>query len=105
MKNVLVLVVACLSVPLLAFAQKIGGGDLTFMPKDSLPVFFSHEKHVADKSIKCSVCHYQLFQMEIGSYKMEMSKINKGEFCGHCHNGVKAFNVTSEKNCSRCHKK
>lgn len=105
MQKIIVLVVFCLSIPMFAFAQKVGGGDLTFTPKNAPPVFFSHEKHVTEKSLKCTACHYQLFQMAQGSYKMEMSRINKGEFCGHCHNGVKSFDVHSDKNCVRCHKK
>ena len=106
MKKILVLlVVACLSVPVFAFAQRIGGGDLTFNPPNAAPVFFSHEKHVSEKKFKCTACHYHLFQMESGSYKMNMSKINKGEFCGHCHNGTRSFDVHAEKNCARCHKK
>jgi hypothetical protein len=31
--------------------------------------------------------------------------LNKRDFCGHCHNGMKGFNLESEKNCSRCHHK
>jgi hypothetical protein len=37
-------------------------------------VFFSHEKHVDEKKKKCSACHYHVFQMTKGSYKMDMSK-------------------------------
>jgi len=97
-------VVAFLSVPLFAFAQKVGGGDLTFSPKNASPVVFSHEKHVNGKGLKCTGCHYQIFQMAQGSYKMEMSKINKGDFCGKCHNGQKCFDVKDAKNCNRCHR-
>jgi c(7)-type cytochrome triheme protein len=35
---------------------------------------------------------------------MEMSKINKGDFCGKCHNGQKGFDVKDPKNCDRCHR-
>jgi c(7)-type cytochrome triheme protein len=87
-----------------AGAQSVGGGDLTFKPKGSLPVIFSHEVHVKSKGLKCSGCHYQVFQMSQGSYKMEMSKITKGDFCGKCHNGEKSFDVKDAKNCTRCHK-
>jgi c(7)-type cytochrome triheme protein len=105
-KRVLVtaVVAAYLSIPLIAFAQKIGGGDLTFAPTNALPVVFSHEKHVVGKGLKCGGCHYQIFQMASGSYKMDMAKITKGDFCGKCHNGQKAFDVKNEKNCIRCHR-
>jgi c(7)-type cytochrome triheme protein len=94
----------CLVVPLAARADKVGGGDLTFTPKNAGPVVFSHEKHVNEKGLKCTGCHYQVFQMAQGSYKMDMNKINKGGFCGKCHNGQKAFDAKDEKNCGRCHK-
>ncbi len=94
-----------LFIPFTAFAEKIGGGDITFTPKGALPVVFSHDKHVNGKGLKCTGCHYQVFQMEKGSsYKMDMTKMTKGDFCGKCHNGQKSFDVKDEKNCSRCHK-
>ncbi len=96
---------ACLLIPLGTLAQKVGGGDLTFAPKNALPVVFSHEKHVNGHGLKCSGCHYQIFQMAQGSYKMNMDMITKGNFCGKCHNGQKAFDVTDTKNCSRCHRR
>ncbi len=97
------MVMTCLMIPVGAFGQKVGGGDLTFTPKNAAPVMFSHETHVNGKGLKCTGCHYQIFQMAHGSYKMEMSKINKGDFCGRCHNGQKAFDVKDQKNCTRCH--
>lgn len=98
------IVMTCLMIPAGALAQKIGGGDLIFTPKNAAPVIFSHELHVNGKGLKCTGCHYQIFQMAQGSYKMEMSKINKGDFCGRCHNGQKAFDVKDQKNCTRCHR-
>lgn len=90
-----------LSAPVIA--QKVGGGDIRFAAKSAGPVVFSHEKHVKDKGLKCTGCHYQIFQMAQGSYKMDMSKLTKGEFCGKCHNGQKSFDVKDQKNCGRCH--
>ncbi len=90
--------------PYNAAAQKVGGGDLTFTPKDAKPVIFSHDVHVNVKGVKCTGCHYQVFQMSKGSYEMDMKKITKGEFCGKCHNGQKAFDVKDPNNCGKCHK-
>lgn len=106
MKRILaaVMVTMCLSIPFGAYAQKVGGGDLTFSPKNALPVVFSHREHVTVHGLKCSGCHYQIFQMAKGSYKMNMDVITKGNFCGTCHNGQKAFDVKDNKNCSRCHR-
>lgn len=99
----IVLCVACLASPLSASAEKVGGGNLTFSPDNASPVVFSHEKHVVDKGLKCTGCHYQIFQMAQGSYKMQMDRITKGDFCGKCHNGQKAFDVKDDNNCTRCH--
>jgi c(7)-type cytochrome triheme protein len=108
MKQILMLtvVLVCLLIPMTVLAenQKVGGGDLTFTPKNASPVMFSHEKHVNEKGLKCTGCHYQIFQMAQGSYKMDMNKLTKGSFCGKCHNGQKAFDVKEKKNCVRCHR-
>ena len=106
MKRLLIvtIVTACLSIPMSVRAQKIGGGDLTFSPRNALPVVFSHKIHVTDKGLQCVDCHYQIFQMAQGSYEMAMSELTKGGFCGKCHNGRKAFDVHDNKNCVRCHR-
>jgi c(7)-type cytochrome triheme protein len=101
---VILLLIICLVLPYAAAAQKVGGGDIKFTPKNASPVMFSHETHVKGKGIKCTGCHYQIFQMAQGSYKMDMSKLTKGDFCGKCHNGQKSFDVKSTENCVRCHK-
>jgi len=98
------MIIGCLSIPLVASAQPAGGGDLTFTPQDAPSVVFSHNKHLKEWGLKCSGCHYQFFQMAHGSYKMEMRKITKGEFCGRCHNGRISFDVQDPQNCSRCHR-
>ena len=100
----LLVFVIVLSIPFIAAAQKIGGGDLTFNPKGAKPVIFSHEMHVNSKGLKCTGCHYHVFQMTKGSYKMDMSKLTKGVFCGKCHNGQKSFDVKDHANCAKCHK-
>ena len=101
---IVLIAVMCLTIPFSAFGQKVGGGDLTFTLKNASPVIFSHDKHVNGQHMKCIQCHYQIFQMAQGSYKMDMSKITKGEFCGKCHNGKDGFDVKDQKNCTRCHK-
>lgn len=102
--TMLMAVVLCVFLPMSTVFGVVGGGDLSFTPKNAKPVFFSHEIHVKDKTLKCSACHYHTFQMAKDSYKMEMSKINKGEFCGFCHNGERSFDVKDQKSCGKCHK-
>ena len=81
----------------------IGGKDLTFKPKNALPVVFSHQKHIEYNGIKCADCHYQLFLKKGEQYELDMTRILKGKFCGSCHNGDKAFDVNDQKSCRRCH--
>ena len=82
-----------------------GGGDLKFEPKKAAPVYFSHEYHVDGRGIRCLACHIQKFEKVGERYKMKKGKLNKRDFCEVCHNGLKAFDAQSTKNCSRCHKK
>ncbi len=106
MKKIITISIAifCLLTPVSAFAEKVGGGDLTFTPKNARPVVFSHEKHVIGRGLKCSGCHFRIFEMSHGSYKTDMAKITKNEACGKCHNGQKAFDAKDKKNCERCHR-
>ncbi len=103
MKRALLLVAIFFLFTGLAIATT-GGGDRTFKPNGAKPVFFSHERHVNLSGKKCSACHYHTFQMSEESYQMNMEKITKGQFCGICHNGERAFGVTDKANCERCHK-
>lgn len=80
-----------------------GGGDKLFKPKGAKPVFFSHEQHVNVRGAKCSACHYHAFQMSEQSYEINMEKLNKGQFCGICHNGERSFDVKDKANCGKCH--
>ncbi len=90
-------------VPLIALS-KIGGGDITYKPKGADNVVFSHKHHVNLKGRKCTNCHYQPFQMLYDSCKMNMATLSRGNFCGTCHDGKKAFDVKAYENCTRCHK-
>jgi len=99
----MLLTITVLSIPFTVSAETVGGGDLIFTPTNTASVLFSHDKHVITNKIKCSGCHYLIFPMEHSSNKMQMDKIAKGNFCGKCHNGQKAFSVNEKQNCSRCH--
>lgn len=86
-----------------AFADA-GKGDITFNLRKADPVVFSHDYHTKARGVKCSACHFQTFSAS-GTYHMKKDKMNKRDFCEHCHNGMKGFDARSEKNCARCHKK
>jgi c(7)-type cytochrome triheme protein len=53
------------------------------------PSIFPHWVHRI--RYRCYVCHETLFEMK-----------NKGQYCGACHDGRQAFDVSFE-NCTRCH--
>jgi len=72
-----------------------GGGQGT--------VKFEGDEH-AEKGYKCESCHPSLFQKKKGSAKMTMDSLNKGQFCGACHNGKGAFSTSNPKKCHECHK-
>jgi len=62
-------------------------------------------KFHADKGLKCDGCHTKIFQMKKGATKITMAAMNKGENCGTCHNGKKAFKSSDPAKCATCHKK
>lgn len=64
----------------------------------SMPSSFNHESHAG--MFGCSDCHRDTFNMKTNSVRITMDSINKGKFCGKCHNGKMAFPST---NCDACH--
>ena len=82
---------------------KVGGGDITYGVKKAGNVVFSHDSHVTGAGLKCTDCHDSLFVTKEKHKPVKMAQMQKGESCGACHNGKKAFDVKA--NCSNCHKK
>ncbi len=67
--------------------------------------FFDGSVH-AKIGLGCEACHVAgLFQTKKNADKMTMAEMNRGKFCGTCHNGKKAFSTSDSKTCQRCHKK
>jgi c(7)-type cytochrome triheme protein len=100
MRVLIGLVVLALLAPLPAMG-KIGGGDIVFHAEGATDSTFSHEAHVSKKGLKCKDCHPAIFQMTEGYGKAKMADMAKGQSCGACHNGTKAFTVKA--NCVKCH--
>ncbi len=82
-------------------------GDIVFTRSskeegaDYPPATFPHYVH--RMQFKCYVCHDAIFKMKAGADKVSMDAIDKGKFCGTCHNATIAFGPTFES-CQRCHK-
>jgi c(7)-type cytochrome triheme protein len=60
-------------------------------------VVFSHKKHAVWNG--CEVCHPEIFPIKKGAAKYTMHDLEKGKYCGVCHNKV-AFPIVD---CKRCH--
>ena len=73
--------------------------DLIYTTKEVGYVKFSHDFHT--EAFGCNECHKKLFVMRKGGSKMKMDAMYNGGFCGSCHNGNIASNVTD---CGKCHK-
>jgi c(7)-type cytochrome triheme protein len=75
-----------------------GGGTVEFSGGGYGKVAFSHQAHIAS-GLKCQDCHVAIF-----NYKktggMTMSAMDKGQYCGACHDGKKAF---ASEQCGKCH--
>jgi c(7)-type cytochrome triheme protein len=102
--TVFALLVMALSVSAFAVPP---GMTVLFEPEGIGSVTFSGKIH-ADQGFKCPDCHPKLFKQKQGSNPITMSAINKGEYCGACHNekavspkGVQVFGP--KKHCFRCH--
>ena len=79
----------------------VGGGDRTFRVSGAGTVVYSHDDHVSKAGLKCSECHYKIFNTAAGHKSVTMEKMEKGQSCGACHNGTRTFDV--KKNCQKCH--
>ncbi len=107
-KIVMKLLVLMIAVSIVAVfagsAFAVPSGKTLEWPTAAGKVIFDGKVH-AEKGLKCSDCHTKIFKMKKGADEMTMAEINKGKFCGECHNGKKAFKTDDAANCSRCHKK
>jgi c(7)-type cytochrome triheme protein len=98
-----------------ALAQMVESGyfpeDLTLEDeKGKSSAIFSHKKHITREKMRCTECHPFVFSMKAGNKvekkrQLTMEQMNKGEYCGTCHNGEKAFGVSAKDSCEKCHPK
>ncbi len=86
-------------------SAKVGGGEITFEIKKEGNVIFSHDSHVGSIGLKCTDCHDVFYVTKEKHKHVTMGQMQKGQSCGACHNGKKAFDVKAKANCNNCHKK
>lgn len=91
---------------LFMFAIAAGAAETRNVPfnfKNAPPVVFDHGFHLGKYNNNCKVCHDAIFNLKQRKH-FTMAEMEKTRSCGACHTGVKAFSVSSEKDCVRCHK-
>ena len=79
--------------------------DIEFNFNNADKVVFSHDFHLklANVNGNCKMCHNAIFDIRKQRH-YSMQEMQKTKGCGACHSGVKAFSVSDEKSCVRCHK-
>jgi c(7)-type cytochrome triheme protein len=77
--------------------------DIKYNFKNAEPVVFSHAVHLKKYNNNCKMCHDAIFSLK-NRKRFTMAEMEKTKSCGACHTGVKAFSVSTEKDCIRCHK-
>jgi c(7)-type cytochrome triheme protein len=89
---------------LLVTASLAVDGDVTLKRQDGgtspPPAVFPHWIHRI--RFKCYACHPTIFEMKAGANAITMDEIREGKFCGTCHNGKIAWEVSFDT-CNRCH--
>ncbi len=89
-----------------AYADDAPGKILFKDTKSFAPVVFDHVQH-KESGLECGDCHDGLFQKKQGSADagnaLTMKTLRKGQFCGACHDGSRAFSV--RRSCKKCHQK
>ena len=92
---------AILSLPAFALPK---GQKVEFKGSEKGLVTFDGTAHNA--KLKCADCHPGIFAMKKPAepYHFKHEDMDKGKFCGACHNGKKAFSTAEKENCEKCHK-
>ncbi|MEI7815827.1 MAG: cytochrome c3 family protein [Desulfuromonadales bacterium] len=103
MRNLLVLSTLVLTLLTAAVCGAAEYKDVTYNFKNAGPVTFSHELHLKKYNNNCKICHNAIFNLKERRH-FTMAEMEKTRSCGACHSGIKAFSVSSEKDCVRCHK-
>ena len=78
----------------------VGGGEIAFTVKDPGNATFSHEAHAVKAKVACKECHPRLYLDVARSKRVSMKQMEKGQSCGACHLGKRAFALDA---CEKCH--
>lgn len=80
--------------------------DITKAADSPGQVIFNHMTHVDVSKPDCTTCHPKPFSI-LGSKggtraTMKHEQFEKGQLCGSCHDGKKAFAIQDD--CTNCHR-
>lgn len=82
------------------------GTTLTKIISADTPMF-SHRVHAIELDLDCNECHPDTFKKKRGAAEAAgdytMKSLEKGMYCGTCHNDDAAFGVTEPDTCITCH--
>ena len=101
MSKLPVLLIVLITVFAAAAWGAVGGGEITFSLTAVSSVVFSHDAHVTKHKLKCGDCHYRIYTTTAQRKDVTMAEMQKGQSCGVCHNGQRAFDVKGH--CNSCH--
>lgn len=70
-------------------------------------VTFNHDTHIDAKQPDCTTCHPSMFRIvpkgsPVARTVVTHERMDKGELCGSCHDGEKAFAMDDD--CTYCHR-
>jgi c(7)-type cytochrome triheme protein len=67
-------------------------------------VVFDHGTHVDSSKPACTTCHpreFRILKANLGKRPIVHANFEKGQQCGACHDGTKAFKADD---CTNCHR-
>ena len=71
-------------------------------PESPGPVIFSHKQHVNAQNQVCVTCHAGKFKLLETS--ADIAPMKKMDYCGECHDGIKAVGIRDQARCNSCHR-
>ncbi len=79
----------------------MGAEDIIFHVSGAANVVYNHEVHVGKIGLKSRQCHYRIYTIVEAHQKKTIADIERGQSCGACHNGARAFAMKT--GCPMCH--
>lgn len=106
MKILTILFTIFTAIALVGNAVAVGPGkSVEYAGGSAGKVVFKGDTHGAKQGMKCNDCHPKPFGMKKGAFKLSLEDHAKPDNCGICHDGKRAFSLTEQADCGKCHMK